>query len=201
MNLFDNENNQSLGRMPLIEAQKLAKYRELILVLYDESNDPPDVRLMTGKKLAQIRDETRANKKQEIANEKITDFAVRLRPNIAEKDLLTKLSQAKAAYAKGCSIRFTLDFGYAIDEKETEKLVSLLLFIFIVFLFRLKANRNNEQKEFLDRLKSHLEEFPKVHTNSKSTRTIILIAPSKLLAEKANKKHETKSDKPEKIIQ
>lgn len=124
VNLFDNENNQLLGRMPLIEAHKLAKFRELILVLFDESNDPPDVRLMSGKQLAQIRDQTRANKKQELANEKITDFSVRLRPHIAENDLLTKLSQAKAAYAKGNSIRFSLDFGYAIDEKETEKLVS-----------------------------------------------------------------------------
>ncbi len=125
MNLFDNENNQSLGRMSLIEAQKLAKYRELILVLFDESNDPPDVRLMTGKRLAQIRDETRANKKQELTNEKIIDFSLRLRSHIADKDLLTKISQAKAAYSKGCNIRFSLDFGRAIDEKETEKLVSL----------------------------------------------------------------------------
>ena len=124
VNLFDDENKQALGRMPLIEAQKLAKFRELILVLFDESNDPPDVRLMTGKQLAQIRDQTRANKKQELSNEKITDFALRLRPHIAEKDLLTKIAQAKAAYAKGCSIRFSLDFGRAIDEKETEKLVS-----------------------------------------------------------------------------
>ncbi len=127
VNLFDNENNQLLGRMQLIEAHKLAKYRELILVLFDESRDPPDVRLMTGKQLAKIRDETRANKKQELINEKITDFSVRLRSHIADKDLLTKISQAKAAYSKGCSIRFSLDFGHAIDEKETEKLVSLFL--------------------------------------------------------------------------
>ncbi len=126
VNLFDDENKQSLGRMPLIEAHKLAKHRELLLVLFDESHDPPDVRLMTGKQLAQIRDETRANKKHELANEKITDFSLRLRSHIAEKDLLTKISQAKAAYSKGYSIRFQLDFGYAIDEKETEKLVSLV---------------------------------------------------------------------------
>jgi translation initiation factor IF-3 len=124
VNLFDDENKQSLGRMPLVEANKLAKFRELILVLFDESHDPPDVRLMTGKQLAQIRDETRANKKQELTNEKITDFALRIRQNIAEKDLLTKMAQAKAAYSKGCSLRLSLDFGYAIDEKETEKLVS-----------------------------------------------------------------------------
>lgn len=110
--------------MPLLEAQKLAKFRELILVLFDESHDPPDVRLMTGKHLAQIRDETRRTKKQELANEKITDFSIRLRSNIADKDLLTKISQAKAAYAKGCSIRFSLDFGRSIDEKETDQLVS-----------------------------------------------------------------------------
>lgn len=124
VNLFDEENKQSLGRMPLLEAQKLAKFRELILVLFDESHDPPDVRLMTGKHLAQIRDETRRTKKQELANEKITDFSIRLRSNIADKDLLTKISQAKAAYAKGCSIRFSLDFGRSIDEKETDQLVS-----------------------------------------------------------------------------
>jgi translation initiation factor IF-3 len=124
VNLFDDENKQSLGRMPLVEANKLAKFRELILVLFDESHDPPDVRLMTGKQLAQIRDETRANKKQELANEKITDFSLRLRPHIADNDLLTKISQAKAAYSKGCSIRFSLDFGRAIDEKETDQLVS-----------------------------------------------------------------------------
>jgi hypothetical protein len=47
-----------------------------------------------------------------------------------------------------------------------------------------------EQKEFLDRLKPYLEEFPKVHTNSKGTRSIILIAPSKLLTEKSSKKNE-----------
>ncbi len=127
VNLFDDENNQSLGRMQLIEAQKLAKFRELILVLFDESHDPPDVRLMTGKRLAKIREETRVNKKQESANEKINDFALRLRPNIAEKDLSTKIAQIKAAYAKGHSIRLSLDFGYAIDEKETEKLVSEII--------------------------------------------------------------------------
>ncbi|CAF1107709.1 unnamed protein product [Adineta steineri] len=177
VNLFDDENKQSLGQMPLIEAQKLAKFRELILVLFDESHDPPDVRLMTGKQLAQIRDNTRANKKQDLANDKITDFVVRLRSNIAEKDLLTKLGQAKAAYSKGSSIRFSLDFGYAIDEKETEKL----------------AQRTNDQKEFLARLKPYLEEFPKVHTNSKGTRSIILIVPSKLLTDKPNKKQESGS--------
>ena len=96
----------------------------LYLYFFDESSDPPDVRLMTGKQLAQIRDQTRANKKQELTNEKITDFVLKLRSNIADKDLLTKISQAKAAYAKGSSIRFTLDFGYAIDEKETDKVVS-----------------------------------------------------------------------------
>jgi hypothetical protein len=62
----------------------------------------------------------------------------------------------------------------------------LLLFI----LFFIKTERANEQKEFLERLKPYLEEFPKVHTNSKGTRSIILIVPSKLLAEKSNKKHE-----------
>jgi hypothetical protein len=57
-------------------------------------------------------------------------------------------------------------------------------------LFFVKAERADEQKEFLERLKPYLEEFPKVHTNSKSTRSIILIVPSKLLAEKSSKKHE-----------
>lgn len=143
INLFDNENNQSLGRMSLTEAHKLAKYRELILVLFDESNDPPDVRLMTGKQLAQIRDQTRINKKQELANEKITDFALRLRPHIAENDLLTKMGQAKSAYAKGYSLRFSLDFGYAIDEKETEKLVSSKKYfekMFFIFFFFFRQN-------------------------------------------------------------
>ena len=124
MNLFDDENKQTIGRVSLLEAQKLAKFRELIVVLFDESCDPPDVRLMNGKRLAQIRDETRAQKKSELAGEKINDFTMRLRSHIEEKDLLTKLSQAKAAYAKGSSIRFALDFGRAIDDKETEKLVS-----------------------------------------------------------------------------
>ncbi len=64
----------------------------------------------------------------------------------------------------------------------------------LVFLFFfIKAERANEQKEFLERLKPYLEEFPKVHTNSKGTRSIILIVPSKLLAEKSNKKHEDNS--------
>lgn len=110
--------------MPLLEAQKLAKFRDLILVLFDESHDPPDVRLMTGKQLAQVRDKTRLDRKQELSNEKITDFSLRIRSNIADRDLLTKISQAKAAYGKGCSIRFSLDFGRAIDEKEIEALVS-----------------------------------------------------------------------------
>ena len=126
MNLFDDENKQAVGRVSLLEAQKLAKFRELIVVMFDESCDPPDVRLMNGKRLAQIRDETRAQKKSELVGEKITDFTMRLRSHIEEKDLLTKLGQAKAAYAKGSSIRFSLDFGRAIDEKETEKLVSEL---------------------------------------------------------------------------
>jgi hypothetical protein len=60
------------------------------------------------------------------------------------------------------------------------------LIYFIIF----KAERSNQQKEFLDRLKPHLEEFPKVHTNSKGTRSMILIVPSKLLTEKANKNNE-----------
>lgn len=124
MNLFDDENKQSLGRMSLLEAQKLARFRELILVLFDESGDPPDCRLMTGKNLAQARDQTRANKKQELTGGKISDFIVRLRIHIDDNDLMTKIGQAKAAYAKGCTIRFSLDFGRAIDEKETEKLVS-----------------------------------------------------------------------------
>jgi hypothetical protein len=53
----------------------------------------------------------------------------------------------------------------------------------------------NDQKEFLERLKPHLEEFPKVHTNSKGTRSIILIVPSKLLT-----KPETEDDKTKKPV-
>ncbi|CAF3907923.1 unnamed protein product, partial [Rotaria sp. Silwood1] len=42
--------------------------------------------------------------------------------------------------------------------------------------------------------KPYLEEFPKVHTNSKSTRSIILIVPSKFLVEKSTKKQEKNID-------
>ena len=50
----------------------------------------------------------------------------------------------------------------------------------------------NDQNEFLERLKPHLEEFPKVHTNSKGTRSIILIVPSKLLKKTENEDDKTK---------
>jgi translation initiation factor IF-3 len=123
--LFDDECQQSLGRMSLLAAQNLAKTRERILVLYDESHDPPDVRLMTGKRLAYVRDETRtAKKREQSANEKIVDFVVRIRAHIDDNDLQTKMTQAKAAYVKGSTIRFVLEFGHNIDEKEIEKLVS-----------------------------------------------------------------------------
>ena len=124
VNLSDDESKQSLGCMPLVEAQKLANFRNLLLVLFDESPDPPDVRLMTGRQLAKVRDETRTEKKRALSNEKISDFVLRLRSNIADKDLLTKMNQAKASYSKGYNIRFVLDFGHNIDEKEKERLVS-----------------------------------------------------------------------------
>lgn len=162
VNLFDDENNQSLGQMSLIDAQKLAKFRQLILVLFDESRDPPDVRLMNGKQLAKIRDETRTTKKRD----KIDEFVVKIRSQIEEKDLTMKLAQAKAAHEKGSTIRLTLDFGRTIDEKDAERL----------------AERVDEQRKFLERLKIPLEQFPKVHTNSKSSRAIILIVPSKNLS-------------------
>lgn len=168
VNLFDDEKNESLGRMNLSQADRLAKIRQLILVLFDESKDPPDVRLMNGKKLAMIRDETRLTKKRSLKNDKIDEFLIRLRSHIDEKDLMTKIAQAKSAYSKGATIRFSLDFGKTIDEKEKDKL----------------EQRNEEQKIFLERLKPYLEQFPKVHTNSKSSRSIILIAPSKFLSKK-----------------
>ena len=123
IDLFDDENKQSLGRMSLLEANKLAKIRQLILVLYDESRDPPEVRLMNGKRLAEIRDETRLIKKRELSNNKIDEFVVRIRSHIDQNDLSTKIGQAKNAYAKGSTIRFLLDFGRSIDEKEKEELV------------------------------------------------------------------------------
>ncbi|CAF3905457.1 unnamed protein product, partial [Rotaria sordida] len=61
------------------------------------------------------------------------------------------------------------------------------------------TERADEQKEFLARLKPYLEEFPKVHTNSKSTRSIILIVPSKFLIEKSTKKQEEKNEESESI--
>jgi translation initiation factor IF-3 len=112
--------------MSLIEADQLAKHRKLLLILFDQSHELPDVRLMSGRQLAEIREETRSHKKEDLTNEKMTDFIVRIRSHIAENDLSTKMIQARAAYSRGCSIRFLIDFGRTIDEKETEKLVSLL---------------------------------------------------------------------------
>ncbi|CAF1183943.1 unnamed protein product, partial [Didymodactylos carnosus] len=183
VDLFDDENKQALGRMSLLDANKLAKYRQLILVLFNESSDPPSVRLMNGKSLANLRLETRAEKKEQL-QVKIQEKIIKLRTKIDEHDLAIKLSQAKDAYNKGLQLRIVVECGYEIPEKETEKL----------------AEREEEQRQLLEKLKPHLEEFGKVHTNCKTSRLMIFIVPSKFSSDKKKQK-QTDETTPSTIIE
>lgn len=115
VNVFDEKNEQALGRMPLIEADHLAKYRELLLVLVDQSANPPDVRLMTGRRLAELREDARAKRPDEHEEQKYEEFVVRLRSHIADNDLQTKMSQASAAHLKGATLRILIDFDHNTD--------------------------------------------------------------------------------------
>jgi len=101
-------NGQQLGIMPTREALRIARERQLDLVVVAPSAKPPVCRIMDyGKyKYEQSKREKEARKKQKV----ITVKEVRLRPNIDKHDLEVKLRSIRRFLADGDKVKITVRF-------------------------------------------------------------------------------------------
>lgn len=111
------ETGKQLGIYPLREALRLAEERSLDLVEVAPNANPPVCRLLNyGKYLYErTRREREARKAQKQAEIK----EIRLRPKIAEHDVMVKLKRAREFIEEGSKVRVRVRFrGREITHKE-----------------------------------------------------------------------------------
>ncbi|MFW6075402.1 MAG: translation initiation factor IF-3 [Chloroflexota bacterium] len=102
------ENGTHIGVVPTQEAMQLAQERNLDLVEVDPNGSPPVCRLMDyGKfRYEESRREREARKKQKAAQLK----EIRLKPNIDDHDLETKVRHAKRFLNSGDKVKISVRF-------------------------------------------------------------------------------------------
>ncbi len=102
------EKGEQLGIMPIMEARKLAKERELDLVEVSPTADPPVCRLLDfGKfKYEQAKKERQASKSQRSTGLR----EVRLRPKIGQHDMEFKIRAVKRLLAEGNKVKVLVMF-------------------------------------------------------------------------------------------
>lgn len=107
MRLID-ENGAQMGVLNIREALALAESKELDLIEVSPTAVPPVCRIMDyGKyKYALAKRERDQHKKQKMVETKL----LRLRPNIHEHDLATKIKRAKEFLQHGDKVRLNLVF-------------------------------------------------------------------------------------------
>lgn len=105
--LIDQDGNQ-LGVMPVKEAQKIAREKNLDLVKISPNAKPPVCKIINyGKyKFELAKKQKEAKKKQKIISVK----EVRLSPNIEEHDIMTKQKNASKFLSKGDKVKVTVRF-------------------------------------------------------------------------------------------
>jgi len=102
------ENGEQIGVVPVSEALKLAKERNLDLVEVAPKAEPPVCRIMdfSKYKYEQEKRERLARKKQRVIHIK----EIRVKPNIEEHDYQTKLCHLKRFLERGDKAKITLIF-------------------------------------------------------------------------------------------
>ncbi|MBR1470914.1 MAG: translation initiation factor IF-3 [Lachnospiraceae bacterium] len=101
-------NGESLGIMPIQEAQRLADEAEVDLVLIAPTAKPPVCRLVDYGKFCY--EQKRREKEQKKKQHEVEVKEIRLSPNIDTNDLNTKINAARKFLAKGNRVKMTLRF-------------------------------------------------------------------------------------------
>lgn len=109
------DENESATTVTKAQGDRIARNKELKLVLIDESSEPhPTYKLMTGLELQQervrLRDLKKANKKKELKS-------VRLTSKITSHDLETKTSHITDWLEKGHEVKISIKINKNIDSK------------------------------------------------------------------------------------
>ena len=99
---------ESLGVMPIQEAQRLADEAEVDLVLIAPTAKPPVCRLVDYGKYCY--EQKRREKEQKKKQHEVEIKEIRLSPNIDTNDLNTKVTAARKFLAKGNRVKMTLRF-------------------------------------------------------------------------------------------
>ena len=101
-------NGESLGIMPIQEAQRLADEAEVDLVLIAPTAKPPVCRLVDYGKFCY--EQKRREKEQKKKQHEVEVKEIRLSPKIDTNDLNTKINAARKFLAKGNRVKMTLRF-------------------------------------------------------------------------------------------
>ena len=101
-------NGESLGIMPIQEAQRLADEAEVDLVLIAPTAKPPVCRLVDYGKFCY--EQKRREKEQKKKQHEVEVKEIRLSPNIDTNNLNTKINAARKFLAKGNRVKMTLRF-------------------------------------------------------------------------------------------
>lgn len=99
---------ESLGVMPIQEAQRLADEAEVDLVLIAPTAKPPVCRLVDYGKYCY--EQKRREKEQKKKQHEVEIKEIRLSPNIDTNDLNTKVTAARKFLSKGNRVKMTLRF-------------------------------------------------------------------------------------------
>ena len=102
------ETGKQLGIFPIREALGLAEDRSLDLVEVAPAANPPVCRLLDYSKF--LYEKTRRDREARKAQRQIEVKEIRLKPKIAEHDVLVKANQARKFLAEGDTVRLRVRF-------------------------------------------------------------------------------------------
>jgi translation initiation factor IF-3 len=112
VHLTDAANNVELGKVSLGEANRLAKERELRLVITDESTSPPRFQLMTGTELFKLQMTYKGQQKdalKEPGQRVLKEKEVDLNLGIEDHDFDIKMKMVARFYEQGHPVKISID--------------------------------------------------------------------------------------------
>jgi len=130
------ETGKQLGIYPIREALRLAEDRGLDLVEVAPAANPPVCRLLDYSKF--LYEKARREREARKAQKQVEVKEIRLKPKIAEHDVLVKINQARKFLAEGDKVRLRVRFrGREITHQEIarellDRVVSMMADVSVV---------------------------------------------------------------------
>lgn len=104
------QDEKSLGVMPVEEARRMAQDLGLDLVEVAPEARPPVCKIMDYGKFKYEQDLKKKENAKKQRESQVQIKEIRLRPNIADHDITTRINQAKKFLESGCKVQFVLQF-------------------------------------------------------------------------------------------